>query len=173
MDAISYALIAVLSLVVAYLLGIFTGAHYVPTDEKRVRRMLELAEVGPGDRVVDLGSGDGRLLIEAARRGAVAVGYELNPVMVRIARRNVRKAGLQCRVTIRWADFWRENLSSFTVVTVYGIPYIMGRLERKLARELPKGARVVSNAFPLPRWPGSEHDRVFLYRAETRDTVSA
>lgn len=148
----------------AYFLGIFTGAHYVPTSDERVQRMLRLAALKPGEKLIDIGSGDGRIVIAAALAGNEAVGYELNPVMVLISRINVRRAGVAGKAKIYWRDFWRYDLSEFAVVTVYGIPHIMGMLEKKLQKELTTGSRVVSNAFQMPTWPSEEEERVFVYR---------
>jgi cyclopropane fatty-acyl-phospholipid synthase-like methyltransferase len=165
MEILHYALISVGALICAYFLGIFTGAHYVPSSDPRMERMLRLAGVRAGDRFIDIGSGNGKLVIAAAKLGAEAVGYELNPVMVLISRAHIRKAGLSDTAKIYWRDFWRYNLSDFDVVTVYGIPHIMGMLERKLQRELASGSRVVSNAFPCPTWPCVEQEGgVYLYR---------
>jgi cyclopropane fatty-acyl-phospholipid synthase-like methyltransferase len=157
-----YALITVLALVVAYLLGIFTGAHYVPTSHEKIVRMLRLAQLLPGERLVDIGSGDGRLVIEAAQEGAKAYGFELNPILVWWSHRKIRAAQL-VNAEIYWKDFWRQDFSDFDVVTVYGIPHIMGLLEKKLLRELRPGARVVSNSFPFPTWKGQAEGGVFVY----------
>jgi cyclopropane fatty-acyl-phospholipid synthase-like methyltransferase len=164
MDVLHYALIALSALVFAYFLGIFTGAHYVPTSDARMERMLRLARLSAGDRFVDIGSGDGKLVIAAAQMGADAYGYELNPVMVLVSKANIQKAGLSGKAHIYWKDFWHEDLSSFDVVTVYGIPHIMGMLEKKLQRELREGGRVASNAFPFPSWKEEAREGgVFVY----------
>lgn len=161
-----YALITIAAVVGGYLLGIFTGAHYVPTPSEKLIRMLRLAQLVPGERLVDIGSGDGRLVIEAAREGAKAYGFELNPALVWWSRRKIRAAHLEGQVEISWKDFWRQDFSSFDVVTVYGISHIMGALEKKLLRELHPGSRVVSNTFPFPSWKGDSEGGVFLYVKE-------
>lgn len=157
-----YLLITLLAVLIGYWLGIYTGAHYVPTSDPRVKRMLKLAQVGPEDLVTDLGCGDGRFLVEAAKLGARAVGYEINPLLVLIARRNIRRAGIEKNARVYWKNFWNEDLSPYSVVVVFGIPHIMGALEGKLKRELKPGARVVSNAFRFPTWESKEDERVFL-----------
>ena len=116
--------IAILLLVI-YFLGrpIIRGAIYFPTTPHGVSVMLKLADIKPGEKIVDLGSGDGRILIAAAKMGADAVGYEINPVLVRQSRRAIARAGI--RAVVHWESFWNVDLSEFDVVIVYGIPYIM------------------------------------------------
>jgi ribosomal protein L11 methylase PrmA len=165
MEVLRYLCISLGALVCAYFLGIFTGAHYVPTSDERMERMLRLTEVKKGEKFVDIGSGNGKLVIAAALLGAEAYGYELNPVMVLISLANIRRAGLAGKAFVYWKDFWHQDFSSFDVITVYGIPHIMGLLEKKLQRELKPGSRVASNAFPFPTWPLVEKEGgVFLYK---------
>lgn len=158
-----YALISISSLLIAYFLGVFTGAHYMPTTPSRVARMLRLANLTNGDRLIDIGSGDGRIVMEAARRGVEAVGYEINPILVLLSKRAIRKAGLT-NARIVWGDFWKQDFGAYTVVTVYGIPHIMGLLERKVALELPSGGRIVSNTFPLPAMQGIQEEGIYVYQ---------
>lgn len=158
-----YALISVASLLIAYFLGVFTGAHYMPTTPSRVARMLRLANLTKNDRLLDIGSGDGRIVIEAARMGVDAVGYEINPVLVLLSRRAIRKAGLS-NARIVWGDFWKQDFSGYTIVTVYGIPHIMGLLERKVVAELPSQGRVVSNTFSFPTMEGIHEEGIYLYQ---------
>jgi precorrin-6B methylase 2 len=127
--------------------------HYVPTPEDVVEAMLTLAKVQPGDVVIDLGSGDGRIPIEAARKyGARGIGVELDPALVERARDNAKAAGVADRVTFTQADLFRTDLSDADVVTLYLSPSINLRLRAKLQRELKPGARVVSHRFPIGDW---------------------
>ncbi|MEK7208286.1 MAG: methyltransferase domain-containing protein [Patescibacteria group bacterium] len=147
------------------LLSLYRGAFFVPTRRKYIPRIVELLGIQAGETVADLGSGDGRLLIAVAEAGGVAHGFEHNPFLVWRARRNVRRAGFENKAFTHHGNFWNEDLSSFNAVVIYGIPYIMGRLEKKLLAELRPGARVVSNSFPFPTWqPTAAHKRVYLYR---------
>ncbi len=140
----------IILLLVIYFLGrpIIRGAIYFPTSTRSVETMLRFAEIRSGDKVVDLGSGDGRILIAAAKAGAEAVGYEINPILVRRSRRAIARAGISA--TVYWESFWRADLSQFDVVIVYGIPYIMKDLQKKLERELQPGTKIISNAFTFP-----------------------
>jgi len=151
-----YLAIMVAAGVAAYFLGLMNGALYVPTDPKMTEDMLDVAMLASGDKLVDLGSGDGRLVIAAAKRGIPAVGYEINPLLVFISRRKARAAGVEELATFYRRDFWHADLSAYSVVMVFGIGHIMARLERKLDKELASGSRVVCNLFALPNWKGKK-----------------
>ncbi len=147
------------------MIAVFTGAPFLPTGKKFVEGMLDLAALRPDDLFVDLGSGDGRLVIAAARRGARAVGYEINPFLVAIAYFRIWRAGVRNRATIHWQSFWSADFRSADVVSIFGITGIMPRLEKKLTAELRPGARVVSYIFSLPSWKPEVHKNgIRLYR---------
>lgn len=149
---------------VIYFIGrpIVQGALYFPTSPRGVREIIYLADVCAGQKIVDIGSGDGRVLIATAKLGAVAVGYEINPWLVWRSRRAIMQAGVANRVTVHWESFWRANLSEFDTVIVYGIPYIMHRLKKKLERELRPGTKVLSNAFDIPGWTPVTRERKII-----------
>jgi len=127
--------------------------HYVPTPPKVVDAMLELARVTADDVVYDLGSGDGRIPIEAARRhGATGVGIELDPKLVTLAKAGAAEAGVARKVRFSRTDIFKTNLSKATVVTLYLSPTINLRLREKLRRELAPGSRVVSHRFDMGDW---------------------
>ena len=114
--------------------------------------------------MADLGSGDGRILIEFAKKGAIAEGYEINPVLVFIARMKIRRLGLEKKARVFWKSFWREDLSQYKVITVFGIDYIMKRMEKKLYKELSRGSRIIVNLFPFPNKKYKlKKDGVYLY----------
>ncbi len=150
--------------VLVFLLPIIRGAPFVPSHYKIVEEMVSLANIKRGMKVADLGSGDGRIVIALAEAGAEVHGYEINPILVWWARRNIRRKKLSSKAFIHWGSFWRYNLASFDVITVFGINHIMKSLEKKLKRELKKNARVVSNVFTFPNWPHSQKiGRVYIY----------
>ncbi|MBX4191374.1 MAG: 50S ribosomal protein L11 methyltransferase [Candidatus Doudnabacteria bacterium] len=153
-------------LLVAYYLGIFRGAPFVPTQRKNLEKMIELAEIKRGEKLADLGSGDGRILIAAVRAGAIAHGYEINPLLIWYSRYKIKKAGLSDKAFVHWKNFWLENFRQYDVVTVFGITGIMERLESKLLTELKPGSRVVSNIFKFPNWEGKKMEGVTVYRVE-------
>jgi cyclopropane fatty-acyl-phospholipid synthase-like methyltransferase len=138
--------------------------HYVPTSDALVDIMLETAGVTSRDLVYDLGSGDGRLVIAAARKfGARGVGVEIDPDLVKQSIRNAQKAGVADKVRFVQGDLFATDLSAATVVTMFLSQSINARLEPKLKRELKPGARVVSHRFPMP--PDWKPDRDISARA--------
>jgi precorrin-6B methylase 2 len=120
------------------------GARWHPLSPRQVRAMLDLADVGPGDLVYDLGAGDGRVLIEAARRGASAIGIEIDPIRTRWARRSAERAGVSERVTVVQGDLFALDVSDADVVTCFLTQPTNDALERKLLAELGHDARVLS-----------------------------
>ena len=149
-------------------------APYVPTPERVVQRMLEIAEVSKDDIVYDIGSGDGRILITAAEDfKAKAVGIELNEVLVKDTQQRVKELGLDDKIQVVQADAIEADLSKATVVTVYLLTASNEQLRPKLERELAPGARVVSHDFQFSGWQHeamedvegqSRRHRVYLYR---------
>lgn len=129
-------------------------APYDPTPQGVVERMLMLAEVKKGDVLYDLGAGDGRIVIAAAKKyGIKAVGFEIDPGLVKLARENVRKQGLEKLVEIRQQDFLNGDLSDASVVTLY-LSYDGNQaLRSHLTSQLKPGARVVSYTFDMGDWP--------------------
>jgi tRNA A58 N-methylase Trm61 len=132
--------------------------------------MLTLAGVGPSDVVVDLGSGDGRIPITAAKEfGARGVGVDIDPVMIERANTNARAAGVADRVEFRLGDMYAATLTGATVVTLFLHPEPNLKLRPKLRRELPPGARVVSYMWDMGDWTPDEavkvnRHRVFVWR---------
>ena len=148
--------------------------HFVPTPEEVVEAMLRLAEVGPNDIVYDLGSGDGRIPIAAARRfGARGIGIDLDPKLVAQASRNAQDAGVADRVTFVEADIFEADISNATVVTLYLLTSINDRLRPKLLKELRPGTRIVSHQFRMGDWNPDRETVVdfrplFLWRVPKR-----
>ena len=133
---------------------------YVASSDAVVTRMLEMAEVGPGDVVYDLGSGDGRIVIAAARYGARGVGIEIDPYRVYQARLNAERAGVADRVTFRQKDLFEADFSDATVVTLYLLPEVNRKLRPLLFDQLDPGSRVVSHNFGLGTWPPDSTENV-------------
>jgi len=126
---------------------------FVPTPSEVVDAMLKLAKVTSNDVVYDLGSGDGRIPIAAARTyGAHAVGIDIDPERIREATANARASGVADKVTFRIQDLFTADISPATVVTLYLSPTVNARLAPKLLKDLKPGTRVVSHAFDLGSW---------------------
>jgi cyclopropane fatty-acyl-phospholipid synthase-like methyltransferase len=141
-------------------------APYVPTADVAVAEMLREAKVGPNDVVYDLGSGDGRIVIAAARDfGARGVGIELDPKLVQQSREAALAAGVAERTQFIWKDIFEADLSPATVVTVYLFPEVNARLLPKFRRELRPGARVVSHQYAIGDW---KPDRSILMKGPSR-----
>ena len=143
---------------------------YVPTPNKVVDLMLEMAEVTSRDVVYDLGCGDGRIPITAAQRyGARGVGIDLNPARIAEAHWNARQARVEDKVTFIEGDLFEADISQATVVTLYLLNTLNARLRPKLLKDLKPGARVVSHAFHMGDWKPEKTDgiygsEVFLWR---------
>ncbi|MGH7312238.1 MAG: SAM-dependent methyltransferase [Candidatus Rokuibacteriota bacterium] len=141
--------------------------QYVPTPQSVVDEMLKLTKVGKNDVVYDLGSGDGRILITAARKyGARGVGYDIDPDRVREATENAAKAGVDKRVRFIQGDLFEANLREATVVTLYLLQSLNVKLRPKLFAELRPGTRIVSHDFDMGDW---KPDQVVKLQVNGRD----
>jgi SAM-dependent methyltransferase len=128
---------------------------WVPTSESLVQRMLDMAKVTPNDTVIDLGSGDGRTVIAAAKRGARAMGIEYNPEMVELSKRNADREGVGERVQFMKADLFETDFSQAQVITMFLLPDINLKLRPKILNLKP-GTRIVSNSFNMGEWVDDE-----------------
>lgn len=146
------------------LLALAKDVPFVPTPEAVVDEMLTLAKVGPDDTVIDLGSGDGRIVIAAAKRGARATGVDIDPERIREANENAKEHGLQDKVKFIQQNLFDADLKPATVLTMYLLPSVNMKLRPKILSELQPGARVVSHAFDLGDWePDHRQEQVYLW----------
>lgn len=153
---------------------------YVPTPQEAVERMLELAQVKKGDVVYDLGSGDGRIVITAARKyGVKAVGFEIDPERIKESRENIRKEGVGNLVEIREQDIRTVDLSPASVLTMYLLPEVNLMLRPNIWKQMKPGSRVVSHDFDMGDWKplktesmkdrsGWDHT-LYFWRVEAKD----
>ena len=126
---------------------------FVPTPMPVVERMLELADPKPGEYLIDLGSGDGRIPITAAKNfGVSALGVDLDPNMVAEGKQNARAEGVADSVTFRQEDLFDTDIAKADVLTMYLLPRVNKRLKPRILSEMKPGARVVSHAFTMPGW---------------------
>ena len=141
-------------------LGAFLGAPYLPTRSEDAEAALDLAGVGKGTRIIDLGSGDGKLLLAASRRGAEAIGYEINPILYLISRaRTWREGGIK----VHFGSYWNRKLPETDVIYIFLIDRYMSKLDLKLKQELTHPTKVVSYTFKLPRPADQETRNLSLY----------
>ena len=165
-----FTLAAAIALVVQSSAPTKPDVVYVPTPQNVVDAMLQLADVKASDVVYDLGSGDGRIVITAAKQyGARGVGVEIDPALVQQATENAAAAGVSDRVRFVQQNLFATSLADATVVTLYLLQSINERLRPKLVRELRPNARVVSHVFNMgPEWPPQKTveigaSRIFLW----------
>ncbi|MBC7781281.1 MAG: class I SAM-dependent methyltransferase [Proteobacteria bacterium] len=130
-----------------------TGGPYVPTPWSVVDQMIRMAEIGPKDLVMDLGSGDGRLVIAAAQRhGARGYGVDIDPELIKLATANAQKEGVAPRVRFEQRDIFDTDVREATVLTLYLLPAMMTRLRPKMMSELRAGSRIVAHDYPFDEW---------------------
>jgi SAM-dependent methyltransferase len=142
---------------------------YVPTHEKVVDEMLKLAQVKKEDVVYDLGCGDGRIVVTAAKQyGARGVGVDIDPQRIKESNANAQKAGVTDKVKFVQSDLFKMDLKDATVVTLYLLPEINVKLRPKLFRELKPGTRIVSHDFDMGEWKPEKTVRV---RADREHTI--
>lgn len=153
--------VALVTLVVSAVIGV----PFLPTHRKQAIAMIQLAELRPGMRVIDLGSGAGRLLFLAAAEGAEAVGYELNPTLYLWTLMVIKLKGLTGRVTVRCRSLYQADISRADVVFAFLFPKPMVKLAPKLFTELKSGATIISYAFSIPgHTPVKKEQGIFVYK---------
>ncbi len=146
------------------------GAPYAPLGEEKTRVMMSLLKVEQGKKAIDLGAGDGRIVIALAKKGFESHGYEINPLLALWAKWNIKQAGVSKNAFIHIGDFWETDLGKFDVITIYLTSHIMRRLEKKIMKEAVQGAQIVVNYFKLPTLkPTREKNKMYLYKINNRE----
>ena len=152
---------------------------YVPTPQEVVEKMLDMAQVKKGDVVYDLGSGDGRIVVTAAKKyGVKAIGFEIDPQRIKESHENIKKAGVEKLVEIRQQDIRTVDLSPASVLTMYLLPEVNMMIRPNIWSQMKAGSRVVSHDFDMGDWKpvreehikdssGWEHT-LYLWRVETK-----
>ena len=164
---ISLVVIAALIVFIAtFGLSFFTGAPFAVTQPKRIKRIIEaINKYKKGIICADLGSGDGRIVIELCKNGYQSYGYEINPFLYILSKFKIRKAGLSKKAVICRKNYWKENLSKYDAIVLFGVFYIMEKMEKKLLSELKPGAIVVCNYFKFPKWkPFRQEKGLIIYK---------
>lgn len=142
-------------MLISILHGGFYGAPYVPTNSKTYKKMIKAAKIKEGDKIYDLGSGDGRLVFAAAEKGAKATGIEINFFVHWLAK--INKFAFRRKGNLIRGNIWKKDIGDADIVFCYLLPSLMGKIQEKFNNELKKGCVVVSHAFPLPEWEIIEH----------------
>lgn len=157
-----------LAVAAAFGLAAWRGAPYLPILARPAHDLLELAALKPGQVLIDLGSGDGRLLKLAAKQGIRGIGYEINPIIYAISRINCWR--YRDLITIHLADYWNVRLPEADVIAVFLIARFMPRLDAKLSRELTRSTRLISHVFTIPgREPDVSTKNCFEYYYENKN----
>lgn len=161
------------SLFITFLLPIFIGAPFLPTSKYKIDTIVKFSNARSGQKIVDLGSGDGRLLIALSKKGAEVHGYEINPLLVWWSRWRIKRVGLSKKAFVHKTNFWNEDLSSYDTIVLFGVGTIMPRLQKKLKKEINKDFKVVSNSFRFSNWNyNKEDDQIFLYKIKNNPVES-
>jgi len=160
-------MLGIMILTIICMLGSYSGVDaqkldvpYVSTPHVVVEKMLDVANVGPGDYVIDLGCGDGRIVIEAARRGAYGHGLDLDPRRIKEAERNAVNAGVHNRTIFLQADIFKSDFSRANVITMYLLTSVNLKLRSRLLETLEPGTKIVSHNFDMGDWKPDRHIRV-------------
>lgn len=158
----NWVLIGLIIVVGCFALGALLGAPFLPVRKRDAEAALDLAGVKKGQTVIDLGSGDGILLRAAAHRGAQAIGYEINPLLVFYSRLRCWRYRKQIRIHL--GDYWRAELPPADVIYMFLITHYTDRMDKKLTQELTQTTLVVSYVFDLPRKAIKQTRNTKLYR---------
>ena len=141
------------------------GASYEPSRKRVVKQMISFAKPGKQNKLAELGSGDGKIVIEFAKMGVESHGYEINPILVLWSRYKIKKLKLQDKAFIHWKNFWKEDLSKFDIITIFQFKHLMKPLEKKLKKELKKDSIILSNIWKFPNLkPIKESNKVYMYK---------
>jgi SAM-dependent methyltransferase len=155
-------LLIIIAAAVCFGAVVLVGAPYLPTLRPQIGAALELAGLQPGDRLLELGCGDGRVVLAAARHGLQVTGYELNPLLAAVAWLRTRRYRRQVRII--WGDFWRAGWPPSEAIFVFLLTRYMEKLDKKIVQYKHKPVKLVSFAFEIPgRKPDRRKDGVFLY----------
>ena len=162
-----FTIVFIIFLIFAF--PIFLGAPFVPVCSEEINKILKLANPKPREILYDLGSGDGRIIIEAAKKYDVrAIGIEINPFLFYFSRWKIKKLGLQERVKVLWSNFFKKDISQANIIIIYLLQRTNYRLERKFLSDLRPGTRIISKSFIFKNLPlvksDSEYPHIRLYQ---------
>ncbi len=137
---------------------------FIPSNDQRVKTMFKLADLKTGEISLDLGAGDGKVVIAFAEAGAIAYGIEIDEILTELARHNIKKKRLEKKAQIINGDMWKIPLGNYDIITIYGLTSILYKLEEKIQSETKKGCRIICNYFHFPNLkPEKMVNDVYLY----------
>ena len=172
--------VALIIFIITFGVPMLTGAPFAVSSPFKIKKMLPFIVEAIGGRknlsAVDIGSGDGRIVIALAQLGLIAHGIEINPFLAMFSKIKIKAAGLQDKAFIHRTSFWKSDFSQYDIVVLFGVFYIMKKLEQKLMSELKPGAIVICNHFYFPTWqPIKQEGGVYIYRQSPlkRDSAAA
>ena len=165
---ISFLILISITITLAYFFVIpfFFGAPYEPSRGKALKSIIKFTNPKFGDKIAELGSGDGRICIALAKnlQKIEIHGFEINPFLVWISRRKIKKLGLQNKIKIYWKNFFKEDLSRYNKIVMFQFNTITNKLSKKFKKELKPGSIIVSHWWKLPEWKIKKQiGRVYLY----------
>ncbi len=141
------------------------GAPFEPSSRKGLKNIIKLANIKKTEKVAELGSGNGKIVIAFAKSGAEVHGYEVNPILVWFSRRKIKKLGLEKKAFIHRKNFWKIDFGDYDIIVLFQVHYVMKKLAGKIKREAKKGTRVVSNTWKFPgKKPVKKICHVYLYK---------
>lgn len=166
-----FVLIVILAIILAYFFVIpfFFGAPYEPSRGKALKNIIKFTAPKSKDKIAELGSGDGAVCIALAKKlpknSKIEIhGFEINPFLVWISRRRIKKFGLQNKIKIYWKNFWKVNLHNYNKIVIFQFITITRRLSNKFKRELKPGSKIISHYWKLPKWKIKKREgRVYVY----------
>lgn len=137
---------------------------FIPSNNRRVKTMFKLADIKTGEKSLDLGAGDGKVVIAFAEAGAIAYGIEIDEILTELARHNIKKKRLENKAQIINGDMWKIQLGDYDIITIYGLTSVLYKLEEKIQSETKKGCRIICNYFHFPHLtPVKVINDVYLY----------
>ncbi len=147
------------------IISVWFGAVYVPSVDWAVEEMIQMAAIQKGEKVVDLGAGNGKILIALAKKGIEAHGYEINPFLVLWSWFLIWKAGVWGKAHAHVGNIFSVDLRLFPVIMIFVVPYIMPKLEKRVLKNAKKGTRIVVETFPFPNLtPVKKTKSIYLYK---------
>ena len=147
-----------------YAIDLFLDLPFVGTKKDKIETIIKLAQIRKNETVIDLGSGDGRLLFAAAAKEAYAIGYELNPFLVLLTRFHAKVKGLEKNVMVYRQNFWKSDLKVADVIFVYSLKKTIGRFEDFIYKKAKPGTRIIVNLHPFPnKKPVKTESGIYLY----------